>query len=466
MPEKSLNAIPDYWRELYEKGLDALHRQNLDYALTIFNQVLEKEPGFYECREALRATQFKKAEAGTSFFKKAFGAATSTGPLLARGQIALRSNPLETIQITEQILNQDPRSMMAHKLLADAALAADLPRTALLSLEIVYKNSPGDRSLALRLATAAGQCGQVERAEEILSQFAAANPGDSEIAQALKDLSARRTMVEGGYSGLEDGQGSYRDILKDKDQAKALEQESREVKTEEVAVNLIAEYEARLPREPKNLRLLRSLAELYSQKQDYDKSLEYYQRILDAGSGGDSSLEKAMADVRVKKFDLELSKLDPAAPDYAEKSAQIHAQQQAARIAECKARCERYPTDLQIRFELGQLYFEAGKIGESIQEFQKAQANPHRRIQSLYYLGQCFAHRKMYDLAARTLENAIKEKLPFDDEKKELIYALGCVFEKMKKTGEAIEQFKLIYEVDIAYKDVSAKVDAYYASQG
>ncbi len=465
MPEKSLNAVSDYWRELYEKGLDALHRQNLDYALTIFTQVLEKEPGFYECREALRATQFKKAEAGTSFFKKAFGAA-STGPLLAKGQIALRSNPLEAIQIAEQILTQDPRSMMAHKLLAEAALAADLPRTALLSLEIVYKNSSGDRAVALRMAEAAGKSGQVERAEEILGQFAAANPGDSEIAQALKDLSARRTMVEGGYSGLEDGQGSYRDILKDKDQAKALEQENREVKSDDVAVNLIAEYEARLPREPNNMRLLRSLAELYCQKQDYDKSLEYYQRILDVGSGGDASLEKSMTDVRVKKFDLELSRLDPAAPDYAEKSAQIQAQQQAMRIAECKARCDRYPTDLQIRFELGQLYFDAGKIGEAIQEFQKAQANPHRRIQSLYYLGQCFAHRKMYDLAARSLQNAIKEKLPFDDEKKELIYALGCVFEKMKKAEEAIEQFKLIYEVDIAYKDVSAKVDAYYAAQG
>ena len=82
------------------------------------------------------------------------------------------------------------------------------------------------------------------------------------------------------------------------------------------------------------------------------------------------------------------------------------------------------------------------------------------------YLAQCFARRGMNDLAARTLQNALKEKLVFDDEKKELAYLLGCVLEKMGKREEAIEQFKQIYEADIGFKDVAAKVDAYYAGKG
>ena len=104
---------------------------------------------------------------------------------------------------------------------------------------------------------------------------------------------------------------------------------------------------------------------------------------------------------------------------------------------------------------MGQLYFQAGKISEAIQEFQKAQSNPHRRIAAMNLLAQCFAKRRMFDLAARTLQNALKEKPVFDEEKKELIYQLGCVLEKMGKKEEAIEQFKLIYEVDIGYKDVA-----------
>jgi len=47
-----------------------------------------------------------------------------------------------------------------------------------------------------------------------------------------------------------------------------------------------------------------------------------------------------------------------------------------------------------------------------------------------------------------------------------LIYNLGSVLESMGKKDEAIEQFKIIYEIDISYKDVSEKVDKYYSGQG
>ena len=108
---------------------------------------------------------------------------------------------------------------------------------------------------------------------------------------------------------------------------------------------------------------------------------------------------------------------------------------------------------------------QAGKLGEAIAEFQKAQQNPHKRIAAMSCLAQCFAQRKMFDLAARTLQNALKEKPAFDDEKKDLTYQLGCVLESMGKKEEAIEQFKQIYEMDAGYKDVSAKVEAFYAGQ-
>ena len=101
----------------------------------------------------------------------------------------------------------------------------------------------------------------------------------------------------------------------------------------------------------------------------------------------------------------------------------------------------------------------------TIQEFQKAKGNPHRRIAAMNFLAQCFTKRKMFDLATRTLQEALKEKLIFDEEKKELIYLLGCVYEKMAKREEAIAQFKLIYAVDAGYKDIQAKIDAYYGGQ-
>ena len=457
-----MNEIPRPIRDQYEKALAALQRQNFDYAVAILEQVLQREPGFYAAREALRAAQSKRAGNKGGFLKKMFGTASSS-PLLAKGQLAMRSHPLETIQIAEQMLGSDPNNTAAHRMLADAALAADLPRTAALSLEFAFRSSP-DREIALKLGQALARAGLPERGERILHELAETFPNDPEIAKVLKNVSAKRTLSEGGYGDLEGGGGSYRDILKNEQQAVALEQEKRAVQTEDSAGRMLAEYEARIAQEPGNLRLLRAAAELCTQNKRFDQALEFYQRMLAGGASSDPTIEKAIAETTVRKFEHALSQLDPAAPDYAEQSARIQTERQAYELEQARQRAERYPNDLQLRFELGELYFKGGRIAEAISEFQKAQNNPHKRIQAMSYLGQCFARRGMNDLAARTLQNAIREKVVFDDEKKELIYLLGCAYEKMARKEEAIEQFKLIYETDIGYKDVAAKVDAYYSA--
>jgi len=466
MPEKTVTDMPLDLRRMFTKGNEALQRDNFDYAIELFHQVLEKEPGFFECRKALRTAQSKKSGGGsTGFFRKMMSNAGSS-PQIAKAKMSLQKNPAEALAIAEQILNGDPNNSFAHKIAAEAAQALEMPRTAALSLEVLSRNSPHDKALAIEFGVALADAGEIARAEKVLIEFARTMPNDPEVAQALKNLSARNTMDEGGYDALAGGTGSYRDILKDKDQAVSLEQEKRVQKTEDMAERLIGEYEAKLKTEPNNLKTLRNLAELYTQKKQFDRAISYYERIKASEAGaGDSALDRAIAETKVRQFDYQIEQLNPFAADNAEQIAKIKADKLTFQVAECQERVEKFPTDLMIRFEMGQLYFQAGKIGEAIQELQKAQGNPHKRLAAMNLLAQCFAKRKMYDLAAKTLQNAIKEKVGFDDEKKDLIYNLGCVLESMDKKEEAIEQFKLIYETDIGYKDVAAKVDAFYAGQ-
>jgi tetratricopeptide (TPR) repeat protein len=468
MPEKLLNQIPPDLRRLYTKAGEAAQRENPDYAITLFCQILEKEPGFFDCRRALRLEQAKKAAgASTGFFKKMMSGAGAS-PHIAKAKMALNRNPAEAMAIAEQVLNTDPNNSYAHRIIVDAAKALELPQTAVMSLEVMVRHSPKDKSLVVEFADLAAQTGgdAGASAESALDDLVRSGGFDPDLAQAQKNLSARKTMDEGGYSALEGGEGSFRDILKNKDEAVSLEQAQRVQKSEDTGARLIKEYEARLVSEPDNVRMIRSLAELYTEKKDFDKALELFTRIKNSTHGSaDSSLDRAMAETTVKKMDHQLSLLNPFAPDHADQIAQLKAAKAEFKLAECKQRVEKYPTDLAIRFELGQLLFEADKIGEAIAEFQKAQQNPNKRIQAMSLLAQCFAKRGMNDSAVRTLQNAIKEKPAFDDEKKDLIYNLGCVFEKMGKKAEAIEQFLIIYESDVTYRDVGAKVDAHYASQ-
>jgi tetratricopeptide (TPR) repeat protein len=463
MPEKSLSQIPRNVRDNYEKGKQAFQRQNYDYAITFFSAVLEQEPGFYECREALRATQFKKAGASTGFFKKMLSGASSS-PLVAKGQMALRSNPVEALKIAEQILTSDPNSTGGHKLLADAAMACELPKTAILSLEILIKANPKDQEIIHELAQAYAAAGETEKAGEKYDELLRLRPHDAKLSEEYKNLTARASMAQGGYDNI-GAETSYRDIMKDQGEAVKLEQEQRQVKTGDIAAKLLVDYEKRLQEDPGNVKLMRNIAEMNLQQKNYDRALEVY-RQLAARDDADPTIQKTISDLTAKQFEQRLAQLDESAPDYAEQMAKLNAERDAYMLDEVKQRADRYPNDLQIRFELGEMYFKAGKIKEAMVEFQKAQNNPHKRVQALTYLGQCFAKQNIYPLAARTLETALKEKPVFDDEKKELIYALGCVYEKMGKMKEAIDQFQEIYAVDLGYKDVAAKVDAFYAGGG
>jgi tetratricopeptide (TPR) repeat protein len=467
MAEKNINDISRDARTLFAKAAEAAQRQNIDYAIDLFNQVLQREPEFYAGRKALRAEQFKKAGSGGGggFFKKMMSGAGSS-PQVARARMVLGKNPGEAMAIAEQILNGDPNSSAAHRIIVEAAAALELPRTAALSYETLAKNSPKDKNLAIEFANAVSEIGEGSRAEQIVLDLLRDNPNDGDLSQALKNLSARKTLNEGGYGALEGGEGSYRDVLKNKEEAVSLEQEKRSQKTEDVTARLIAEYEVRLQTEPDNLKLLRQLAELYTEKKEFDRALEFYESIKSSEmGGGDSSLAQAIANTIVKRYDHQIAGLNPFAAEHADELARLQAEKLDFQVAECQKRVEKFPTDLAIRFEMGQLYFQSGKISEAISELQKAQGNPHKRLAAMNLLAQCFAKRKMFDLAARTLQNAIKEKLVFDDEKKDLIYNLGCVLEATGKKEDAVEQFKIIYETDIGYKDVAAKVDAFYAAQ-
>ena len=83
-----MNDLPRELRLLFTKGSDALARENYDYAIDLFNQVLNKDPQIFDCRKALRNAQFRKAGKGSGLFKKMLNTAASQ-PMVGKGNMAL-----------------------------------------------------------------------------------------------------------------------------------------------------------------------------------------------------------------------------------------------------------------------------------------------------------------------------------------------------------------------------------------
>src|SRR5439155_14546786 len=70
---------------------------------------------------------------------------------------------------------------------------------------------------------------------------------------------------------------------------------------------------------------------------------------------------------------------------------------------------------------------------------------------------------EMLDLAVKQLEDVSKEILSMDATKKEIVYNLGLVYERMGKQEKSLACMKQIYEVDYGYKDVARRVESSYA---
>ena len=77
-------------------------------------------------------------------------------------------------------------------------------------------------------------------------------------------------------------------------------------------------------------------------------------------------------------------------------------------------------------------------------------------------LGVCYRELGMLDLAMKQFEDAAKEIVTMDGMKKEIVYNLGIVYEKMGAREKSLNCMKQIYESDYGYRDVAERVESSY----
>jgi tetratricopeptide (TPR) repeat protein len=458
MAEKTADTINRMAKDFYSKALAALERNNLSYAIEMFMQCLAIEPNFTKARQYLRAAQMKRAESTGAF--KRFIAGAKTTPLLAKAQVSLAKNPAEAMNIAEQILSEDPKNGQALLLLARAAEASEFHETTVQTLEHYTKLNPRDVKTLHWLARSYSIVQRHDMARDVYDKILQINPNDFDAQQGAKDASAHATMQAGGWEEAE----SYRDVIKDKEQAVALEQQSRMVRAEDVIENLIKESLQKLVTEPDNPVIQRELAKLYVQKGEFETALGYLEKIFATEASADPSLQREISDVKIKRLEARLEKLkerlaaDPGNAALKEQADALEKERDQLMLSEAERLVEHYPNDLMYRYDLGTLYMKAGNIQGAIEQFQKSVGQPQRRVASLNYLGQCFQQMGLHDLAIDQYTKAIEELPMMDGIKKDITYNLASAYEALGQTDKAIAEYKKIAAVDFGYRDVRTKI--------
>lgn len=460
MPEKKASDIIGKHRVNYDRAIQAIKKENYDYAIELLGDLIKKEPTNLDVRMNLRRACLEKSEKKGGFFQKIIGTAGG-GHHLARSQLALKSDPIEALTEAELMLISDPKSITALKISAEAAEAAGFPETHLRSLVMVHRFAPADIESNRKLANLYCDLGLPEKAEQVFAVLLTHYPDNQELMMESKNISARRTMKQGGY---EDGKagGSFHKALRDSEEAKLIERERRMHKDEDTIYNLLAEYERRFETESQNVKLVKDIAELYALKKDYYRAIEYYNHLEGIPDAMDSSIEKTIAETKVKCYEQAIAGLNSTDDEYETQKAAYEEERDSFRFDNLVERVRCYPTDMNSRFDLGIARYDRKEYEEAIKEFQRVKNFPRLMRKAVLYLARCFAARDMTDMAISSLLKVVEENAELDDERKELIYTLALIYEQADRMEDAIGHYKTIYEVDIGFRDVADKVENHY----
>lgn len=460
MPEVPVSSLDPRHQKLIENARVAIDRGNLDYTLEVTAQVLKIAPGCLPVRKLQRVAQLKQAKAKSGFMAKLGG--FSTAPFM----FGSKKEPAKQLETAETLLEKDPNNVAALKLLAEAAAGMGFLETAAFALDAVREIEPTNRANLLALGEAWLAAGKPTEALKIADEILKTKPMDAEAQNLMRKSSIAQTVTKGNW----EGQGSFRDKLKDEAQAVSLEQAAKVVASGDMTQRLLDEALALVVKEPANLNHYRSITQAYQKLGNLDEALNWVRKARQVpGGGADASLEKQETELATTVIEKHLKAAEAAvaaAPnDPAAKAKMDAARAELAefKLTEAKRYVERYPNDYEARYKLGSLLLELGQTDGAIGQFQQAQKGPQVRVASLVGLGRCFKAKKLFDLAIMQLTTAKKDLAQMDDTKKDVIYELGACYDLMGKPDAAIAEFKEIYSEDIGFRDVADKINAFYS---
>lgn len=440
-----------------ERAEEAVRKKNFDFALTLYNQALAIKPDHREARLGLLKASARKLQVkpvprilryviGLPQFVSLFlGKVTKNSDLVARA--------------AQRYLMLDPHNESVNFLLGNTLEKSGYLGGAAAVYEFVAENDQKNVAALKKAGFLMYKLKDVHAALELFEKVLAIAPRDAEAEKMRKNLAAEDTLATGSYSKAK----SSLELVIDKDEAASQQRAARihrgadELDEDEAAVR------QKLEQNPDDKRAQRELGGLLLRKKDYEGALGHFRALLEEDPGSfDYRCLAGDAELMILKKKLAALKERAAG---GEKDA-LKGEFQTLRkeliekqITENRWRVDEHPTDLALWFKLGRSVFQAGRVDEAIEAFQHAVKDPRHKVDSLRMLGSCFREKGLHELALKQFGSALEATGETGSQSKEIIYDLGDVAEKMGDRAGALEWFSKIYEIDINYKDVAAKIE-------
>ena len=255
----------------------------------------------------------------------------------------------------EELIAKNPFNIAAHHMLADACAQLEMNGTVVFAYETIRSIQPKDLANLKKLANAYLESGQSDLAIQTGNAILEINPSDGDAEDMMKRASVAVAMTQGKW----EGSSNFREQLKDKEEAEALEQSAKTVNDAKGLEGLIRQAYDKVQAEPQNLNHYRQLSDYYQRYGDLQNAIAWIQqaRKLEAGKG-DVSLEE-----KERQLNLELitrkslsNGKKPRLADPETQTPKVIGMQFAKKKfqrSQLESLVQRYPNDYGYRYELG-----------------------------------------------------------------------------------------------------------------
>ncbi len=456
MPEDNDKALAKA-RVFFERAQKVAKTNNFDYAIEMYLEGLrcvpdDVEHGHQQLHELALLREVRGGKKPSMVEKMKF----------LRGK-----NTFERMLNAEYLFAKAPDHLPYAEAILKAAVEGDYRQTARWIADLIFQannaaSKPSfQRYILLKDSYAA--IGQYDRAAAACQHAVRLRPGDGELADEFRKLSAELAVARGKY----DQAGDFRNSIKDRDAQERLQAQQSVVKTEDYrvsAVNQAREAFARDPNLPQNIfNLAEALSDVSSDEADTE-AIELLENNYKAKD--DFSFMEWAGRIRIKHFKRKVQEAKTATqnnPDDSQaqaKVAEFSEQLKKAELEHYRLCVANYPTDLRAKYEYAVRLVVNERYDDAIPLFQEAQRDPRHKILAMGKIGLCFFMKGWYADAIDIFTKAIDAYGIKDDNiAKELRYNLARSYEQQGDTEKALGIFRKIAQLDFAYRDVHQRVD-------
>ncbi|MEX2120355.1 MAG: tetratricopeptide repeat protein [Pirellulales bacterium] len=440
-------------QQCFEHGNRSMAQGQFDYATTMLTQCVTGDPGNVLYVQSFLGNLQKKYNNNKTGGKlsgiRGAGIKTSLkNSVRKKDWLGVITSGLEMLK-----LNPWDTSALADMAAACEHLQFDEAQLAYLkgALDADIKDPEINRLCGRALA----RQGQFDQAIACWIRVQQAKPNDEEAQRAIGNLTVEKTIHHGGYETAE----SSTEVMADKQaQADRRGGASSRLTPEQ-------QLEKQIAKDPSDLAKYLELTELHLKDERFDEAEKVLERALSA-SGGSVEVRERLEDVQLRRARGQLAIAEKKAqaektPESAALYQQMRAELNNKELEIYRNRCDRYPTNLGFKFELGVRLQRAKNYKEAIKVFQEAHGDLKRKGLVSLSLGYCFEQIAQHKLAMSNYEAAAAELRDRDaDQQKMALYrAAALAMDRLKDWPAAEKNLTELAGLDFGYKDVSERLD-------